>query len=252
MKRSFTACENESESETTTTSISNKPCSAFHAYHHPQHSPHPPHPQHAQESYHSRHEHVEKRVRRRSGKRVSFSDSCSTESKSHQFPLHQQQITEEDYRTLWFQKDELVAAKQYMRYLILHGSEEEHGVDEMSGLHRYNMERSQHKRSAIHYVIEAYRSNPTNHEFVREVSKQCTGWARQVAEEEGFATFCQVYGDPVEINSTAWWEDDVSLFDFPINQTDDFGIETKTSSDSKMERIASVTPPPPASPTCVV
>lgn len=85
-------------------------------------------------------------------KRVTFADECTIDSESRdprQQPLHDQicsQMTEEDRRMLWYQKDELVAAKQHMRDLILHGSDEVNGSDEMSGLQRFGWERSQHKR----------------------------------------------------------------------------------------------------------
>lgn len=182
-------------------------------------------------------------------KRVTFANQStvdSVESRDSQ-PLHNQiQMTEEDCRMLWYQKDELVAAKQHMRYLILHGSDETDGSDEMSGLHRYGWERSQHKRSAIYYVIQAHREYPKNHDFVREVSKRCTQWARHLAEEEGFATFCQVYGDPVQIDTEAWEEeDDVSMANLAQTQLLDSTDETAMQT----ERIASVTPPP--SPTFV-
>ncbi len=192
MKRSLT------ETNRSVYSVSDEQNSAFHAYHP-----------------------MEKRMRSKMGKRVTFSvHSCKDTYEPRQFPLHEQ-ITQNDCRQLWFQKDEVVAAKQRMRFLIMHGTEEEHGSEEMSGLRRYSLERSQHKRSAIHYIIAAHREYPKNHDFVREVSKRCTGWARQMAEEEGFATFCLVYGDPVQMNGKQW-DDELSLFDITEIETTDF------------------------------
>ena len=193
-------------------------------------------------------------------KRVSFAQhegtmdggsSASRENSRQQQPLHHDMptpMTDEDRRMLWYQKDELLAAKQHMKYLILHGSDEANGSDEMSGLHRYGWERSQHKRSAIHYVIEAHREFPKNHDFVREVSKRCTQWARHLAEEEGFATFCQVYGDPVQIDAESW-DCDVSMVNNLVQQTQFLDSSDENAKDTP--RIPSVTPPPSfATTTC--
>ena len=168
-----------------------------------------------------------------SGRRVSFtkmvevqvgdtagvnivSDSSSVEEEEEEeecviVPLHKrvpgapplfQTLTEEDCQRLWFQRDELMAAKERMRHMIRFGTIEEYGAEDMSGLKgRYSLERSQHKRSAIYYTIAAHQHSPGDHSFVRAVSKRCTGWARHVAAEEGFATYCEVYGDPLDDDS---------------------------------------------------
>ena len=135
--------------------------------------------------------------------------------------------------------------------MILHGSDETDGSDEMSGLHRYGWERSQHKRSAIHYVIHAHKQFPKNHDFVRQVSKRCTQWARHVAQEEGFATFCQVYGDPVQIDTESW-EEDVAMANLVQTQLLDSTDDNNNNNNAMdTERIASVTPPPsPTYTTC--
>jgi hypothetical protein len=105
-------------------------------------------------------------------------------------------LTEDDCLRLWYQKSETVAAKEYVRALVNNPGD---NVDDLVGLSKFTrIERSYHKRSAIWYVLAAHRESPYNHDFVRQVSNRCTEWARSVAEQEGFANYCEVYGDPFD------------------------------------------------------
>lgn len=131
-------------------------------------------------------------------------------------------LTEEDCRERWYQKDELSAMKRAVRMAILYGisDEIENQQSEPSafsfgvGLGRFSLERSQHKRSAIYHILMAQQharqqlasrnhsmslaqQQEATESWIRRISRRCTAWARHISAEEGFATFCEVYGDPI-------------------------------------------------------
>lgn len=147
----------------------------------------------------------------RFSKHVSFSMDKSPETSELPYaPALFSTLTEDMCQDLWYQQDHLAAMKQEVRDLVLYGSTDE---EEMSGLGRYTFERSQHKRSAIYYVIAAHRERSMDEEWVKAVSERCTGWARHIARQDGFEAYCDIYGDPLEVllrNSS--WEADLKSF----------------------------------------
>jgi hypothetical protein len=136
------------------------------------------------------------------------------ETKPHKslegYPSMFETLTLEDIERLWYREKDVSNAKELTRSLVLsHLSRNRDTSDSpcilprvdttkhisMFGLRKYSYERTQHKRSALWYVLavsQAYYS--TNPEFVHAVSERCTAWARRVAYHEGVALYKSLYG----------------------------------------------------------
>jgi len=169
-------------------------------------------------------------------KKVSFAEHIQEAGQPALFD----ELTEENCKELWYQKNELSAMKKEVRSLLTkigHSPtpfpQQQYQLDTLSvdqdlflqkletedqtlaGLGRFGFQRAQYKRSAIYYVLAAQREYFGKHkiEYLQAVSLRCTGWARRVAAEEGFSVFCEVYGDPIEILfNTSSWEEDLNSF----------------------------------------
>jgi len=200
--------------------------------------PSPEHRDHQQRVYDSR------------PRKVSFSSMDTMATSENSPPAFFDELTDEICRELWYQKDELVTMKKAVRVLLAKAGhiapqpqqqqqqqslnvieEDEAESQQMEteretviGLGRFSYQRSQYKRSAIYYVMAAQQECPWNYPkkpaYIRAVSRRCTGWARQVATEEGFANFCEVYGDPIEnLLNTSSWEEDLKSFNDSFSQS---------------------------------
>lgn len=111
---------------------------------------------------------------------------------------------------LWYHNKEIESFKLATRDLTLFGKRRDD--DDLSGLERFTMERSNLKRNSIRYVLLAQmqqkqqqeqnqhqqkgRRESESTEFIREVSRKCSTWAVDTALVQGFKDFCEVY-DPL-------------------------------------------------------
>jgi hypothetical protein len=135
------------------------------------------------------------------------------------YPSMFQTLTLDDINRLWYQQHDLAHAKEYTRTLILKSREGHSGLTcplldgaeeedtTTCGLRKYSYERTQHKKSALWYVMAASREYPTNPEFIKAVSERCTGWARQVAYHEAMALYKELYGSSDETEPELTAED---------------------------------------------
>mmetsp|Transcript_40961 Transcript_40961/g.98776 ORF Transcript_40961/g.98776 Transcript_40961/m.98776 type:complete len:213 (-) Transcript_40961:92-730(-) len=125
-------------------------------------------------------------------RRVHFSDD---ENDSQSAP--HQELTLEMITDMWHTPEQINYFKQSAKYVILNKENLDLHDDEfaISGLERYGPKRSEYKRSALFYTLHAQHKS-RNPEFIRAVARRCTGWARSVATEQGFADYCDVY-DPL-------------------------------------------------------
>jgi hypothetical protein len=160
--------------------------------------------------------------RKRSRRGVQFQDESSTPPQS--IPQVYKELTLDHAQELWYQSREISAFKAQTRNLVIFGKQGEQ--DDLSGLERFNLERSKHKKRTIRCVILASRkkrrdsassllllddaansiltttataaattASPEDN-FVSEVSQQCTAVSTDMALVQGFNDFCQVY-DPL-------------------------------------------------------
>lgn len=102
------------------------------------------------------------------------------------------------FTALWYQRAEISAFKSDARNVILLGATRGDVCfeEELSGLERFNLQRSLGKKAAIQYVLLAQKKNK-GPEFIRLVYEKCNAWAMEFAVDQGFKDFCQVY-DPLE------------------------------------------------------
>mmetsp|Transcript_111306 Transcript_111306/g.156250 ORF Transcript_111306/g.156250 Transcript_111306/m.156250 type:complete len:202 (+) Transcript_111306:85-690(+) len=119
--------------------------------------------------------------------------SGETKEESPKEPLT---LTDETCRQLWYQPDEIGYFKHDTRNLVLFG-QSFGGDDDMSGLERYNMERSKHKRDVLHYILAIHRLGK-DADFLGKASRTSTAWASDIASQQGFYDYCAVY-DPLAV-----------------------------------------------------
>jgi hypothetical protein len=120
--------------------------------------------------------------------------NTNTPEQTSAAPLPSAALTPEICRELWYQPDEINDFKKETRSLVLDVGNAK-GGDELCGLERFSFERARYKRRVIRYVLLAQKQKGA--EFMREIAEKLTAWARDIAEAQGFADFCQVY-DPLE------------------------------------------------------
>jgi len=195
-------------------------------------------------------------------RKVSFAENSTIVGQSALFD----ELTEENCKQLWYQKDELSAMKKEVRFLLtqighfpttLAQQQQKHNIptvdqddflrqfetedQTLAGLGRFGFQRTQYKRSALYYVLAAQREYLGKHknEYLKAISRRCTGWARRVAAEEGFSVFCEVYGDPIEnlLNASSW-EEDLKSFNGSFA-----AVEEDTVTNSSAERQETNDPP---------
>jgi hypothetical protein len=134
---------------------------------------------------------TEKMTRRRL--RFALDDETNTPAQQSAASLPSA-LTPEICRELWYQPDEINDFKKETRSLVLDGNAKD--GDALCGLERFSFERASYKRRVIRYVLLA-QTKQKGAEFIRNIAEQLTAWARDIAEAQGFADFCQVY-DPLE------------------------------------------------------
>ena len=100
----------------------------------------------------------------------------------------------ETAQEIWYLQSEIASFKREARNILLYGKTEE--KDELCGLERFNLERSIQKKNAVKYVMLAQKLQK-GADFVKEVYRQCTTWATDLALVQGFNDFCEVY-DPLK------------------------------------------------------
>ena len=111
---------------------------------------------------------------------VGFSDDVATissESKSC-----------DEIHASWYQSSELQQFKLEARNYILSVE----GVEDVRGLERYTLERSQGKQIAIRCTLLAYHSG-MNEDAVCQVARQCSAWFQERAFVQGCEDYCHVY-----------------------------------------------------------
>lgn len=105
-------------------------------------------------------------------------------------------LTTETCRQLWYQADEINHIKSNVRDLVYYGRSH-NGDRDMSGLQRFRVERAQHKRDVIQYILKVHRKiGIQNAEFLDKASRQSSAWAKNVARFQAYQDFCSVYGKP--------------------------------------------------------
>ena len=105
-------------------------------------------------------------------------------------------LTDETCRQLWYQADEISHFKDSIRELVFYG-QSQNGDDDMSGLQRYRIERAQHKRNVIQYILKVHRKiGIKNAAFLDKASRHSSAWAKSVARHQAYQDFCSVYEKP--------------------------------------------------------
>jgi len=114
-------------------------------------------------------------------------------------------LTLEDIERLWYCENDMVAAKELTRALLMGTAQETPEVESETGLglRKYSAERSQYKRSALWHIMAATRDPSKNPEFVRAVSERCSWWSRQVAYGEGLSLHADIYGSSSSSSSSS-------------------------------------------------
>jgi hypothetical protein len=107
---------------------------------------------------------------------------------------------------MWFTHEDITKFKHEVRSLVIRKvqnggtvpstEKEQENDDEMSGLEKYNPQRSAYKRSALYNVLHA-QSKSRDPYFLRANSRRSTAWARAIANQQGFQDYCAVY-DPLD------------------------------------------------------
>lgn len=137
----------------------------------------------------------QKSPRRRHVHFATAADHAAAENDSI-VPPPMKELTLTMINDVWYTEEEITNFKRTAKRIVCTGRIPE--GDSVSGLERYqDIQRSKYKRSALYYILQAQQSS-RNPEFIRAVSKRCTAWARHVAFNQGFAQYCQVYGDPLD------------------------------------------------------
>jgi hypothetical protein len=106
-------------------------------------------------------------------------------------PSTMTELTDDIINDLWYTEEEITTFKMMAKMIVFSGKVP--AGETMAGLERYHdIRRSKYKKSAIFYTLQAQHAN-TNPDFIMEVSRRCTIWARTVAENQGLEHFCEVY-----------------------------------------------------------
>ena len=106
---------------------------------------------------------------------------------------------------MWFTYEEITKFKHDVRSLVIRKVQRNNnkGItnnddndEEMSGLEKYNPQRSAYKKSALYHILNAQKKS-RDPQFLRAVSRRSTAWARAIANEQGFKDYCAIY-DPLD------------------------------------------------------
>lgn len=124
-------------------------------------------------------------------RKVHFALNDETDSR----PAPHQELTTEMIEDMWYSPQYIDYFKQSAKYMVLNREKLNEEELCMSGLERYLGKRSEYRRSALFYTLQAQRKT-RNPEFIRAVSRRCTAWARSIATQQGFEDYCEVY-DPL-------------------------------------------------------
>lgn len=131
----------------------------------------------------------------RKQRRVHFSVNDENDSRS----APHQELTAEMINDMWYTPQNIDSFKENAKYAIVNQAKlsqmDDNEEFSMSGLERYGRQRTEYKRSALYYTLDAQRKT-RNPDFIRSVARRCTAWARSVAAQQGFEDYCDVY-DPL-------------------------------------------------------
>jgi hypothetical protein len=129
-------------------------------------------------------------------RRVRFTTEETDNSREESAPPLVAFLTREASQELWYQLSDLCTFKRETRNLIKYGTQG--GSDSLLGLDRFAFERIANKKRSIRLVLLAQKQQRGS-EFIRNVSRKCSFWARNIAHAEGHRTFCQIW-NPVDYN----------------------------------------------------
>eukprot|EP00339_Tiarina_fusa_P010705 CAMPEP_0117026668 /NCGR_PEP_ID=MMETSP0472-20121206/19586_1 /TAXON_ID=693140 ORGANISM="Tiarina fusus, Strain LIS" /NCGR_SAMPLE_ID=MMETSP0472 /ASSEMBLY_ACC=CAM_ASM_000603 /LENGTH=238 /DNA_ID=CAMNT_0004733743 /DNA_START=176 /DNA_END=892 /DNA_ORIENTATION=+ len=119
------------------------------------------------------------------------SSSSSTSTKTTRQPLV---LTDETCAALWYQPEEIACLKHATRQIVLYG-QNFFGETDTSGLERYSVQRSHHKKEVLRYILMIHRMGK-DADCLGGASRKSTAWASVVANQQGYRDYCDVY-DPL-------------------------------------------------------
>jgi hypothetical protein len=153
-------------------------------------------------------------------------------------------LTEKHCNELWYQKDELTEIKKEAKELISRREDNDNKNDNKNknsnrnndnddddeddaheGLERFTRQRATWKRSSIYYILQAQKqvkerqgvNQEQQQQYLRNVSIQCSTWAKETALKQGFKDYCSIH-DPL-----------ASLFASTTSDTTSSDASTSTS-----------------------
>eukprot|EP00339_Tiarina_fusa_P019091 CAMPEP_0117050154 /NCGR_PEP_ID=MMETSP0472-20121206/34630_1 /TAXON_ID=693140 ORGANISM="Tiarina fusus, Strain LIS" /NCGR_SAMPLE_ID=MMETSP0472 /ASSEMBLY_ACC=CAM_ASM_000603 /LENGTH=195 /DNA_ID=CAMNT_0004763831 /DNA_START=103 /DNA_END=690 /DNA_ORIENTATION=+ len=124
-------------------------------------------------------------------------DQQQQQPKKIESPRQPLVLTDETCAELWYQPDEIACLKHDTRNMVLYG-QNSFGETDMSGLERYSMERSRHKKEVIRYVLMVHRMGK-DADCLGDASRNSTSWAAGVAAQQGYNDYVEVYNPLPEL-----------------------------------------------------
>jgi hypothetical protein len=128
------------------------------------------------------------------------------------------ELTLDQAEKLWYQRSDIAAFKCHVQKLLLQGRNQYDHQEDRSGLERFNLDRSLHKKRTNHCVVQAWKKRKVlshattigSPEIVSQIYRNHSAVSTELALEQGLEDFCQVY-DPFESLLGGDAHDDMSI-----------------------------------------
>lgn len=153
-----------------------------------------------------------------SWRHVYFSDGENDTQRS----VTHKELTPDMIQELWYSQDDIERMKNEVRCLVCkqrqimntsarEATNDNSSMSTTSNLQRYGAQRSKYRRDTLQSILNAQNQN-RDPEFLRQVSEQCTAWARALAANQGLEDYCEVYdpldsliGSAKDSENEGWW-----------------------------------------------